>query len=56
MDWFLYDRDLSQECLQDILDDVNRKCEEHMLKRVIEHKTKKQIYLLNLFFCSARDN
>ena len=41
MNWFLYDRDLSQECLEDILDDVNRKCEEHMLKRVIEHKNEK---------------
>ena len=41
MNWFLYDRDLSQECLQDILDNVNCKCAEHMLKRVIEHKNEK---------------
>ena len=41
MNWFLYDRDLSHERLQDILDDVNHKCEEHVLKRVIEHKNEK---------------
>ena len=43
MDWFLYDRDLSHEVFQDILDDVNRKCQEHTSERMTEHKNEKKI-------------
>ena len=45
MDWFLYDKDFRHERFQDILDDVNRKCQEHILERKVEHKNEKKIFV-----------